>query len=333
MTNTHHNKIKNQRGITTLLITVILLVTVTLLVFFTAQYGIVQLKMTGNQYRSKQAYQASEAGLEYGLAYLNQNSATITQNNPVNTTVSGSVANGATFSVTMTSPNNNTGQITITSTGTNGDGSTTHTISQITASGSPPLTYTITTQGSIIESGSFTVGGTNSLDVGGSILTSGSANVTGTITSPDVPLAAMTSAALFQKIFSTTQATEMASAQSAGTYYPAASVNYAQMNGGGTFWIQGNLVNSSSVTMGTPAKPVIVIVNGNFTNSGTLTVNGILYVMGATTASGSFSVTGAMVSQGNITLSGQSYVYNANIVKQLLGGSSYNKVPGSWKDF
>ncbi len=49
----------------------------TVVTLFSAKFGVMQQKITGNQYRAQQAFEAAEAGLEYGLNYLDKNSATV----------------------------------------------------------------------------------------------------------------------------------------------------------------------------------------------------------------------------------------------------------------
>jgi Tfp pilus assembly protein PilX len=64
---------RQQRGATTLVIATMLLVTATLIVLFAGSYSLMQQKITANQYRNQQAYMAAEAGLEFGINYLQVN--------------------------------------------------------------------------------------------------------------------------------------------------------------------------------------------------------------------------------------------------------------------
>ena len=77
-----HNQIKRRRikGAATLIVSTTLLVVSTLIIIFAANYGMMQDKATGNTLRFNQAYQAAEAGLEFGINYLKHNSATILAN-------------------------------------------------------------------------------------------------------------------------------------------------------------------------------------------------------------------------------------------------------------
>lgn len=65
--------LKRQRGAAVLVISVILLIAVTLVVIYAARVGLQDQRISGNQYRHKQAFSAAEAGLEYAASYLRAN--------------------------------------------------------------------------------------------------------------------------------------------------------------------------------------------------------------------------------------------------------------------
>lgn len=63
---------RRQRGLATLLIALIIMVSVTLVVIFTAQTAVLEQRMSGNEVRTKQANLAAQAGLEHAMAYMQQ---------------------------------------------------------------------------------------------------------------------------------------------------------------------------------------------------------------------------------------------------------------------
>jgi Tfp pilus assembly protein PilX len=71
------SKMTKAKGAATLIMTVILLVSATLIVLYAGQHSLLQQKSVSNQNNHNQSFEAAEAGLEFGMAYLNQNAATV----------------------------------------------------------------------------------------------------------------------------------------------------------------------------------------------------------------------------------------------------------------
>jgi len=67
--------ISSQRGAATLFVAVILLIAVTLLVMFAVRVGILDQRISGNEFRHKEAFSNAEAGLEQAASYLRANPA------------------------------------------------------------------------------------------------------------------------------------------------------------------------------------------------------------------------------------------------------------------
>lgn len=67
-------RLAKQRGAVTLLVVLILLIGMTMLSLTTLRTGMVEQQITGNDMRAREAFEGSEAGIEYGLAYLTNNS-------------------------------------------------------------------------------------------------------------------------------------------------------------------------------------------------------------------------------------------------------------------
>jgi len=331
---------KSQAGAAILIITVILLVAAISLFIFASAYVRMEQKTAANQYINDQAYQAAEAGLEFGIQYLTQNTSAITatangagfinygsgDSNLTNVTL----GNNSKFSVVYTNPTaNNYSVMQVTSTGVSADGTSTRVVSQqLSSTGGSSLTYTVTTQGSVITSGSGTVTGSNGVDAGGIILTSGSWTISSQKQN-DASLSSESAATLFNNIFGISKAAMQAKST---VYANSTGVPWSSLSG--DVWINSGIVGAGSMTIGTAANPVLLLVNGSFNYAGNVTINGILYVMGSTTTSGTFAINGAVVSEGGLTMSGTGISFNQTIVKNLTGGGgNYAKIPGSWKDF
>jgi len=64
---------RSQRGAATLLVSIILLVGITLIALFATRIGLLDQKISGNEYRHKEAFANAEAGLEQAGAFLDAN--------------------------------------------------------------------------------------------------------------------------------------------------------------------------------------------------------------------------------------------------------------------
>ena len=72
--NTKHNKTgQYQQGAATLIVVVILLLLMTILTLTVNRNSVVEQQMTGNDIRAREAQEAAEAGLEYGVAWAGKN--------------------------------------------------------------------------------------------------------------------------------------------------------------------------------------------------------------------------------------------------------------------
>ena len=72
MLNHHLNlSLKKQTGVASLVVTLVILVMVTLVTFYTAKTVLMEQKVTANDYRSKQAFEAAEAGMNDAYNFFN----------------------------------------------------------------------------------------------------------------------------------------------------------------------------------------------------------------------------------------------------------------------
>lgn len=361
-----------KQGASTLIIAIVLMVTSSLIILFAANYGQMQNKLTGNINRSAQAYEAAQAGLEYGINYLKTNAATITASpsggfisytNPSLTNVT--LANNSQFTVSYANPiANNYLIMTVTSTGVSDDGSSTRVIRQQVKFGSVLLntgTRAVTSKGVVTVSSNGEVINTATnqtilsamnvtLSGSGETVTSSGGSTAGNI-GPDIQAnnAALASTSVnnfFASFFGTTS-TSNVKAQMAHTYSNSTDTDYsATLNGmnGTTIWIDQTNGTTASITgnttIGTSTNPVLIIVNGSLSMVGNITVNGFIFIIGTsgiTTLTGNLAINGAIASSDTFNMSGNSQVsYDPTILKNLQNNPSISywaKIPGSWKDF
>lgn len=364
---------KKNRGAATLITTVILLVTGTLIVIFAANQGRLLDNITANQIRNSQAIQAAQAGLEFGINYLQVNSATILAN-PVGgyipaysstSTQNVSLTNGSSFSISYTNPvASNYNLINISSTGKSADGTAQRTLQQRVQFGSilsQPPTLPIVTKGSLAMSGNAVItntSNTSTIESGGgvtfngnsqTVLSSGTSSNSSS-TKSDVQQNVSSINNMSQSDFFATyfgNQSSVVQSNMAHVYTNSTNTNYSStLNGmnGTSIWINqtgGTASISGSTTIGTSASPVLLIINGSANISGNVVINGFVFIIGPATAttdiSGNVAITGGIVSTDNFNISGNtSIAYNPNVISALQKTSAlsyFAKVPGSWKDF
>lgn len=364
-----NSSLKKQCGAATFLITTVLLVSITMIVIFAANYSLMQQKISANLNRKFQAFEAAEAGLEFGINYLQKNSATIlatraggyVQPYSDSNTSNVSLANGSKYTITYSNPiANNYTLIQVSSTGTNSDGTASNTVSEKVQFGSllfKTPTSTLTTKGTVELGGSSNIINTSNnatIAAGGDVTISGSgqttistgtgstASKTGADVQSDVSsLSNLSSNSLFASYFGVSTTT----AQNSANYTYTNLGNYnSVLNGktGSVIWINqtsGTATINSTTVVGSAASPVLLIVNGNFSISGTAQIYGFIYVIGGSATdvvTGSASINGGMVSEADLNLKGSTTItYNPSLLTTLQQtvNTYYAKVPGSWKDY
>lgn len=364
------NLFRKQQGAATLIITIIALFTITMIVLFAGNFGIMQQKTTTNLYNNNQAYEAAEAGLEFAIPYLQKNQTTILANKSGghlsppysdSNTTNVTLANSSKYSIVYSNPTaNNYNLIKITVTGTSADGSATRVISQLVQYGgnlgtvptSPVVsqgTVNLGGNSSIVnkENNSTIVSGTGVSLAGSSSTTTATGgstpnNMGGDITQNSTALNSQTPSDLFASYFGVSSSVFK---NNVTNYYSnSANTNYSSLlNGmaGNTIWIDqtaGNATINGTVTIGTAANPVIIIVNGNLYLSGSATIYGLVYEMGGTTLTdvlGNVAIEGSLITSGTLSVTGSTTLtYNSTVLNVLKNSNGYfAKVPGSWKDF
>ena len=358
-----------QTGAATLITSIMLLFIITFIVLFAASYSILRQKITANQYRYSQALQAADAGLEFGIVYLQENKSAILANNSGGyllpflnaNTQNVTLANGSKYSIIYTNPiANNYDLINVASTGVNSDSSVTRVVNQQVQNYSMIVTLpdrTITTLGEVEMKGSSKVTNTETdqtIQAGSAIDLSGSAETiisTGTGSTAaqlgaDVEenapsLSGLSEEDLLENYFGTTSANLK---NKANDYYSNDSnTNYSDTLSGkeGTFiWIDqtdGKATIDGSAVIGSVTQPVLLIINGDFHLSGSAVIYGIVYVIGGTDTdiTGSSQIIGSLITTGELKLNGSMQItFNSSVLNALQQMfSSYAKIPGSWRDF
>lgn len=361
--------IKNQRGYALLVTAIIIILGITITALITARTMYFSQKEQNNQYNQNLAFQAAEAGLEYGTAYLFNNEATIVKdlnnNGYIDAYNDSSLTNvsfigGATYTVSMlnTIPTDFS-TIEIVSVGSADNNATTRIIKQLVRIfplmvSSPPAG--VVTHSGVALNGNVTI--TNQ-ETGSTIWSGGNVSLAGSartdagdgsgsdrnglnsdVVRNDEGLSSLSGDQFFSGFFGRTK-TE-AQQTSDLVYNNSSNTNYSSLLNGVTgkaIWINqtgGTASLSSNATIGSADRPVILIVNGPFKANANIVIYGLVYVIGDwdNSGGGTVDVNGSIIVEGTLTGQGTPNVNFSNtILSNLSQVGEYVKVPGSWHDF
>lgn len=356
-----------EKGAATLLITTLMLVSITMIVLFAANYSLMQQKISTSANRNQQAYEAAEAGLEFGINYLNENNSVILAN-PISgfiqpytssATTNVSLANGSKFTILYTNPiANNYNVIQVTSTGTNDDSSSTKIISQQVAFGSllyVAPAFPITVKGSVNLSDFAAIQNTSGATTVHSGLSTSITNLATTVSSTSSSSAILNGSDIQQNLsalanmttndfFSSYFGISSTAAKNKAFYTYSNLSNYnSVLDGktGTTIWIDqdsGSATIDGNTQIGSVTQPVLLFINGNLNLSDQVTITGLVVMLGTSPSSinGHAQIIGGLLAVGNLNMSFHSIVtYNPTILNTLRNVTNryYAKVPGSWNDF
>lgn len=155
----------------------------------------------------------------------------------------------------------------------------------------------------------------------------------------DTSLSTLSDDAMFQTYMGMTKAEYQDRAHQVTCSGNCSSTLEAAVAGGAqTIWVNGDMDIQGNVTLGTPLRPVVLVVDGNVTLNGTMDVIGLVYCTALTwdnTGGGSAFLRGAAVSEGAFTGNGTpDFYYDSDVLRRLaLDTGSFAKIPGSWRDF
>lgn len=353
--NKHH-----QRGVITLTITSAVLISASLMTMYSSKSTRMEHQIYNNDYTAKQAFEAAEAGLEYGLKYLEQNKDTILVDgdndgtiDATNTKLSNSQQNNSIYSIAFSNPvANDTTLIKVTVSGASGDGKSSKQITQLVKyypaldnMRMPQVAFT--GKGSVDLQGNPTIKNTEqsvALWSGSGVTMNGSAvvtteggpkgkkSITGLVEN-DVNLKNSSEDDLFTNYFGNNKSYVKKNA--ANFFMFTSDTNVLDGLENKFVWFDGDLSIDGNTTIGTNTKPVILVVNGNLNMTGTTKIEGFVFVTGDFfTGIGTSELNGALVVKGNSTLQGTSKINYSSDVLNRLGQEQglFAKVPGSWKD-
>jgi Tfp pilus assembly protein PilX len=362
---------RQQGGLVTMTVALLMLLVVSVLIFYTNKGIWLEQRSATNQYRAKQAQGAAEAGLEYMLSVLNTTSGTprrstyLTADNGqpgsftiATNTLTGSPGNALAYTVVIAplagdvSPYN---RFTISSTG-GSDCSTTGTLS--TCSGRAvtsqvvkltPVLLTPPDDGASVY-GSVTLSGNarirNTTGIGFPIRTrtaavtpGGSSTLDGSLTGncgsvSGTNLAmcgSFSSISTTEQFFSSYFGSSSAEIKSQTTSITSDATLSTSTSG--LVWYQGTLTLTKDV--GSSANPVLLIVEGDLNLQGNSQIYGFVYVTGTMDFRGTADIVGAAAVAGDYNHLGTAELrMDRDVLDQLKAtAASFNKVLGTWKDW
>jgi Tfp pilus assembly protein PilX len=116
----------------------------------------------------------------------------------------------------------------------------------------------------------------------------------------------------------------------------------------------GTVTMANNLTVGTSSSPTTIVIIGNATFNNGITLNGNIYVTGNITIGNNTTINGYVFAVGNITLSNNGIINGAAVAggtttaasnnaainynptnlnnNNVVGGTNYGKVSGSWQD-
>ena len=102
--------------------------------------------------------------------------------------------------------------------------------------------------------------------------------------------------------------------------------------------IDGDMALDGPLVLGTPQRPVVIVVDGGAQLRGTVTVHGVLYsrtLRWDATDGADALVRGAALTEGSYSGTGTpDFVYDSELLARLKGNTgSFARVNGSWRDF
>ena len=308
---------KRQTGFSTLAITLVLLLALTIVAFFTA-YSVINHQKTGaNTLRTQHAFDAAQAGLDYGITYLNQNQTTVTDG----MVLTGTLANNSTYNIVYTFQGSSE-LIQIKSTGTSADGTATNVVQQLmkyfTLLGNIQ-TLPIKSRGAVELRGNTVITNTengNTVITGDDVdftlfsrtvlsggISSYNGNIESDIVQNDAGLNGMSNeefqTAVLGRTISSFQNFAGLSFNKSSSYDYSADLNGKE---GTTIWISqtnGTAEISGNTTIGSPSNPVNLVVDGNLELSNQVTIYGNVIVSGNIQMTGTGEINGLLFSGGS----------------------------------
>ncbi len=363
-----HSTRHRQRGIVTLLVSVVLLVSVTLIVFLTAETVITEQRIISNEARAKQAFEAAFAGHGYATGYFQALGADSDGDNSVDTLlaypsytyVSGS--SGPAYRVRFIDDvePGNLAVIRVEAQGRSDDASAVRTIVEV-LSGTPAVANApdnpLTTRGFVDLKGSGTITNLEStltIWSGDSVAVTGNSPKTiikhpvaaGGIESTnknnkgldvidnDPNLSTLTDEDYFRNFFGLAPADYQSRIARKVIDPVSTAVTTLDGENGTVLWVDGDARFTSNTQIGTADEPVVLIVDGDMFGAGSVTVYGILFVTGDWDAQGNLTVYGATILRGNVDGTGSlDVIFDSDVLDNTAFAGKPVGMPGTWRDW
>lgn len=307
---------KQQSGFAILLVSAILLLSATMLSFVLAGSTVTMQRSVGNEYRMSQAFSAAQAGVEYSIAYMSANYATLADGQ----TITDTLADGSSYSSVLTYLNGKD-LVKLTSTGNSADNSSNRVISQVvsyqSSSGGtsiPPLPIKAVNRVKLKDSAKIHNYENDDTTLTGrdiriknsakTYLDGGESSNSSSIGSDVVEYDAATAALTSSKLQIATLGKEISEYQSSATHtYSASSHNNysSQLDGltGTIIWISqtnGYAKLDGSIVVGSAANPVTIFVDGKIKIKENVKIYGNIIATGKIKLRGSTEVRGLVFS-------------------------------------
>jgi Tfp pilus assembly protein PilX len=330
MINTFHSFTgKRQSGYAILMVGAILLLIMTMLSFVLAGSIVTQQRTVSNDVRIGQAFSAAQAGLDYGITFIDQNYATLTDGQ----TVSGSLSDGSAYSVGFTFLGSKD-LIKVVATGTSADSSATRIITQsvsyiLDSGGSTnvpsvpvqlreEIEMTGNTRITNTETG-FTITAGETADFNGNaktILSSGASSdsngIEVDVTQNDLTLSSMSDTDLqiqaLGQLVTSFEAGADISYSNSSTYNYSSVLNGQQGIKVSITQTQGAAVINGNTTIGSSANPTTIYVDGDVDISGNTIIYGHVIATGEIKTSGNTKIYGNAVTSGTVDSSGNTRI-------------------------
>lgn len=367
MTNFKAHKV-SQNGYALLTTSLVLLLAISITSFYTLRSMRLGQIEENNIANSRLAFQAAEAGLEFGIGFLNTNKSQIIVDSDNDGSIDSynaselnnmAFVNGTTYTITYRNPNiSDFSIIEVRSIGTASGGTFAHTITQLvkvfplvpsppgaglTALSSVALSgnaEVTNTSGSTIRTGSTaTLSGSASTEGPGGV-SSSSGNINSDVIQNDTNISSLSGDQFFQAFFGESKTQIQNNADLVYNFTGDSNIS-STIDGveGKSIWINntnGTTSLNSNIEIGSPTKPVVLVINGPFSINGNVTIHGMVYIIGNwnNNGGGNASIEGALVVEGTAQSTGTpDLTYSPSIMANLSSIGLFTKVPGSWKDF
>lgn len=326
-----------QSGVATLVVVLVLLFSISGLTLYAANTGILEQKISGNDYRARQLSDAAEAGIEFTVAWLAGNTPTwVTDPDDADYEVAGDdltvdTANGFNATIQLRRSVAARERVTLTSVATQ------------TGGGSAPTSTSRVTilQYKLIKSQPDTP-----LMINGSLTNVNGSPTIGNTSSTAEIVTSQSAASVEQGNFTSTTGFDVQGDAFDGSAWDRTfGVSKAQMQamsnveGSGVYWITQSTPWSTNLgSLGSPAQSVIAVFTNCAKINGGTQIVGIVYYSGSCSGNGwgGANIYGSIIVDGDIDSmnSNTNLAFDASYVNGLLDQTIgvKSRVPGTWID-